>query len=517
MNRRTFSTLILIAWVAALGWLAARHWSAPRFGASAQRVPPGAAYYRVNWGDRQVGFASVTVDTLAPSDTAPATVRVSQRLVLVLDGRGKPERHEFTTNAFLSTNLSLRALDGRIGGPEGHASVRVRVTGDSLLATAIDSTGGPWTSTQRIDGPLLPLGALPIELAYREHPTTGATISKMIFDPATLDYYALGITVTGDSTFIVPDSVVKENGDYRVAKTDTLRAWRVAYTLRGVPMHAWFDVNGFPVQIRTGGGLDFERTAFDLANDGLKALNDTLHPPAGLPSPPPSMSSRDSLLAAGNAAWRMVLTGAEYPGLTGAGPLQSFSGDTIALTRMPFLPMRDPMRPLEPIPMTDLRFRATLRAEPRLSPDDSSVTALARRIVGHETSARIAASKLVTWIHGNITLTDDSTGGAWPTAAQILSARHGSAAGIATLMTALARRVGLPARPVSGIVAGRKGARRHSWVEVFIGDWVPVDPAFGQFPATPAHARLVIGATAHWAEYAPVAGALQPTALLDGE
>ena len=517
MSRTTLSVVILALWLGSLGWLAERHWNGPRFVGSAQRIPPGAAYYRVDWNGRQVGLASITVDTLAPSDTAPAAVRISRRLVLVFGQGGRPERHEITTNEFLSTSLSLRALDGRIAGPEGRATVRAQVTGDSILTTTIDSTGGPWTSMQRIDGPLLPIGAMPIEVAYREHPTIGATVSRMVFDPAMLEYFALGVTVTGDSTFIVPDSVVKENGAYRVAKTDTLHAWRVAYTLRGVPIHAWFDVNGFPVRIRTGGGLAFERTAFDFANDGLRALTDTVHPPIGLPSSAPVAVAKDSILAASNVAWRMVLAGAEYPGLTGAGPLQSFDGDTIALTRMPFLPMRDPMRPLEPIPMNDTRFRGVLRDEPRLSPGDSALSALARRIIGNETSARIAASKLVTWIHGNITLADDSAGGAWPTAAQVLGARRGSAAGIATLMTALARRVGLPARQVSGLLVGKSGARRHSWVEVFIGDWVPVDPAFGQFPATPAHARLVIGATSHWAEYAPVAGALQPTALLDGE
>ncbi|MGH7734116.1 MAG: transglutaminase-like domain-containing protein, partial [Gemmatimonadales bacterium] len=407
--------------------------------------------------------------------------------------------------------------DVRVDGPRGTAAAEITATGDSVLTGLVYSAGGAWPSAQRIDGPLLPIGALPIQLAYREHPELGATVSHIVFDPVTLEYYATGATITGDSTFIIPDSVVKTAAGYRVVLTDTLRAWRVARVERGVPTHAWYDINGFPVRSWTGGGLTFERTAFEFANDGLKVLSDTARPPAGLPALPSTAGPRDVALAAGTRGIQLVLPGAEYSDLQGAGPMQSFSGDTMTLDRMPYAPLRDPMRPLQPIPMTDVRFLAALRSEPRLSPDDAAVTALARTIVGTETSTRTAALSLTEWIHRNIAFVDDSAGGAWPTAAQVLSQRRGNAAGIAILFTALARRVGLPARPVAGLLVARNEIRRHTWVEAFIGDWVPIDPAFGQFPATPAHARLVVGGTAQWAEYLPLVGDLQPTKFLDGE
>ncbi|MGH7531808.1 MAG: transglutaminase-like domain-containing protein [Gemmatimonadales bacterium] len=519
MSRGFVAAVILVAWVASLAWLAERRFVSPngRFAAMAQHVPPGSAYYRVSWGTRQVGLASITVDTLAPTDSTPAQVRLSQRLVIILAGAHGPERHEFSSNTLLTTRLGLRRADVQVDGPGGTATAQIVAAGDSVLTGVIRSPGGPWRSAQRIDGPLIPIGALPIQLAYREHPELGATVSHVVFDPTTLEYYATGATITGDSTFIIPDSVVKTATGYRVALTDTLRAWRVARVVRGVPTHAWYDINGFPVRSWTGGGLTFERTAFEFANDGLKALSDSAHPPTGLPALPSTAGPRDAALAAGTRGTQLVLPGAEYSDLQGAGPMQSFSGDTMTLDRMPYAPLRDPMRPLQPIPMTDVRFLATLRGEPRLSPDDTAVTALARAIVGTQTSPRTAALRLMDWLHRNIAFVDDSTGGAWPTAAQVLSQHRGNAAGIAILFTALARRVGLPARPVAGLLVGRNELRRHTWVEAFIGDWVPIDPAFGQFPATPAHARLLVDATSQWAEYLPLVGALQPTTFLDGE
>lgn len=518
MSRGMAAALILVAWVGTLGWLAERRLaSGGRRGSLAQHVPPGAAYYKVSWGGRQVGLASITVDTLSPTDTTPAQVRLAERLIIVLAGPHGPERHELSTNLLLSTQLGVRQAEIQLSDAAGRATARLRSVGDSILISSIDSTGGPWRASQRINGPLLPLGALPIQLAYRERPAIGMTLSHLVLDPATLEFFALGVTVTGDSTFIIPDSVVKEgDGSYRVAKTDTVRAWRVALSPHGVATHAWYDVNGFPVRSWTGGGLDFERTAFEFANDGLKALTDSLHPPADLPTLPAEAGPGDSTLAASTLSWRVRLPGAEYADLLGAGPLQAFAGDTLALSRMPYQPLRDPMRPLQPIPMGDLRFLATLRGEPRLSPDDTALTALAHRIIGDETSARIAAARLVEWVHRNIAFEGGEERG-WPTAAQVLQRRRGTAQGVATLTTALARRVGLPARVVGGLLLRPGVARRHTWVEVFIGDWVPVDPAFGQFPASPAHARLVIGASAGWAEYLPLAGALAPVPLPEGE
>jgi transglutaminase-like putative cysteine protease len=111
----------------------------------------------------------------------------------------------------------------------------------------------------------------------------------------------------------------------------------------------------------------------------------------------------------------------------------------------------------------------------------------------------------------------DSAAGPWPSAGQVLAQRSGGPAGVALLFTALARRVGLPARPVAGLLLDRRGSKRHTWAEAYIGDWVPVDPAFGQFPASAVHARLAVGATAQWNEYAPVAATLQPSAFLGAQ
>jgi transglutaminase-like putative cysteine protease len=49
----------------------------------------------------------------------------------------------------------------------------------------------------------------------------------------------------------------------------------------------------------------------------------------------------------------------------------------------------------------------------------------------------------------------------------------------------------------------------HAWPEVLLGDWVAVDPTFGQFPADAAHLRFVIGGFSKQAELLRLLGRLR--------
>jgi transglutaminase-like putative cysteine protease len=83
--------------------------------------------------------------------------------------------------------------------------------------------------------------------------------------------------------------------------------------------------------------------------------------------------------------------------------------------------------------------------------------------------------------------------------ATALDALQGGAAecqGHAMLYTALARAAGIPTRVASGIayVPSLGGFIYHAWAESMIdGQWVPVDPSFGQTPADALRLKLSEG------------------------
>jgi transglutaminase-like putative cysteine protease len=95
-----------------------------------------------------------------------------------------------------------------------------------------------------------------------------------------------------------------------------------------------------------------------------------------------------------------------------------------------------------------------------------------------------------------------------PSASQVLETRRGDCNEHAILFVAMARAIGLPARTAAGLVYARGSFYYHAWPEVFLGEWVAVDPTFGQFPADASHLRFTIGGLARQAELIRLIGRL---------
>jgi transglutaminase-like putative cysteine protease len=100
----------------------------------------------------------------------------------------------------------------------------------------------------------------------------------------------------------------------------------------------------------------------------------------------------------------------------------------------------------------------------------------------------------------------------------ILADRRGDATEFTRLFVAMARASGVPARTRLGLVARRTGFFLHPWADVWLNDWIPVDPYLGQFPADAMHIRLAVAgddALAGWdARRVPGLDRLQLRAVL---
>ncbi|HEV8304223.1 MAG TPA: transglutaminase-like domain-containing protein [Gemmatimonadales bacterium] len=96
-----------------------------------------------------------------------------------------------------------------------------------------------------------------------------------------------------------------------------------------------------------------------------------------------------------------------------------------------------------------------------------------------------------------------------PSAVQVLETRRGDCNEHTALYVALARSVGLPARTAAGLVYLNGRFYYHAWPEVYLGDWVAVDPTFDQFPADAAHLRFTIGGLARQVELVRLVGRLK--------
>ncbi len=506
MSRRTAAALILVVWLAALGWLVGRERFRPRstlVAEAALNVSPGATYYRVLLGGEQIGFASSLVDTL------PDGIRVENAMLLQIPALGEVQRLDARTVAELSRTLRLRGFDATLRG-DARFGARGTVDGDSVLRVEIESADSRRTVTVPLREPIVLEGLLPLQLAFGGELTVGRTYNVRIFDPLLLEQRDVGVTINAESTMVVPDSAALPEGGtvWEAARWDTVHAWRVAQRVSGIEIEAWIDESGQVVHATSPVGFTLERTAFEIAYENFRRRD-----PAKL-----SLASSDIIrqtAIASNAtlpdraarSLRVRLGGVELVGFDLSGGRQTLEGDVLTITREPPGALQAGYR----LPADTLS--ELLAAEPLIQTDDPRIVAQARQIVGRQRDPRRAAELLNSWVYG--ALAKQITVSV-PSAVDVLESRRGDCNEHTVLYVALARAAGIPARTAAGLVYVDGSFYYHAWPEVFLGDWVAVDPTFDQFPADAAHLRFTIGGLARQVELIRLIGRLELEVLEAG-
>jgi len=136
------------------------------------------------------------------------------------------------------------------------------------------------------------------------------------------------------------------------------------------------------------------------------------------------------------------------------------------------------------------RFSRFLESTDEIQADHERILRRARRIVGSRNEPVEQARRICRWVHRHVKSAAFSN---YKTALDVLIHLEGDCTEHALLFVALCRASGLPAREVSGLVYSGPGERvfgMHRWAEVYVGEWVDVDPALGQLPADATHIVL---------------------------
>ena len=147
------------------------------------------------------------------------------------------------------------------------------------------------------------------------------------------------------------------------------------------------------------------------------------------------------------------------------------------------------------LPVKGKQYRKWLGASKGIEVGDKAIQALAKQIVGGETNAYKAACKLRAWVHGNIVYTD---GADMPKSAlAILEAKKGVCMDFSILYAALARASGIPTKVVVGLVYGTEQDGDvfsfHAWNESYVGEWVAMEPTWGDDVVDPTHIKMFEG------------------------
>jgi len=152
--------------------------------------------------------------------------------------------------------------------------------------------------------------------------------------------------------------------------------------------------------------------------------------------------------------------------------------------------------------------------KPESGPYSQKITLLAKKIIENASDDFERAALIAIWVHENIQY-DESLSGKQMDAEWVLANRRGVCTEYTSLFIALARSVGIPARYSSGYsYTSTKGWLGHAWAEVYLGEWVPVDPTWmeaGHLDATHIHMFTSAGRKAETSVFAY----MSPGARLD--
>lgn len=139
--------------------------------------------------------------------------------------------------------------------------------------------------------------------------------------------------------------------------------------------------------------------------------------------------------------------------------------------------------------------------------DEKRILSKAKRIVGKGSNPKDDATKLMEWVYKNVSkrMVDATS------ALDAFSTLEGECQAHAHLFAALARAQGIPTKVVSGIVYSEEigGFLYHTWNEIYLGVWVPIDVTFFQFPADPTHIKFVEGGMDSVLDIIPLVGNIE--------
>ena len=135
-------------------------------------------------------------------------------------------------------------------------------------------------------------------------------------------------------------------------------------------------------------------------------------------------------------------------------------------------------------------LQAFIKPEFNIESDNETIVRQAKRIGGNKKRPLAVARKLMNWVFLNL---EKRPVVSVPSALEVLQTKVGDCNEHATLLTALLRASGIPARLGVGLVYTRDKFFYHAWTEAYVGRWISMDATLNQMPADATHIKLVEG------------------------
>jgi hypothetical protein len=390
---------------------------------------------------------------------------VNERIFLIVNLMGSTRKILSTTRAQVDEgfhvssftfSLSTELIDFRVSG---------RIEGKDLFISMGEQGKG---EVKRIRLPAKPVINAGVTQYFRSRQLkVGQTFSFPLFDPVSMTTNPAIIKVVGKEEITLND--------------ETYDAFRLEMSFLGKPLTFWLDEQGNSLKEEGFMGFTLVRTTPSRALAGLDgSMRVDFYELSAI------MVAKELENPRG-ASYLTVRFDQLPPSMPIDGSRQIMEGEVVKVVKE-----KPPFAASYTIPHRggDAALMPYLMPEPLLQSGDEEIISVAKEIVGATTEPYEAAKIIMEWVFESVEKTPLVS---IPDAKQILRHRKGDCNEHATLLTALLRAVGIPARIAVGLVYNDGKFYYHAWNEAYLDRWISMDATLNQMPADATHIKLIDG------------------------
>jgi hypothetical protein len=429
--------------------------------------------------DKKVGY---TVSLIKPFDGG---YLVQEEVFLRLNLMGLASGVYTATQCQVDDNFLLKSFNFSMSSGVVRFNLTGKVEGDELV---LQSARGKAKRTQRIKLSAPPMMGSCVGYFLKSRKIrVGEEFKVPIFDPSTTAQKEAVVKVVARDPITI--NRIKYN------------AYRLETEMWGKVITSWVDESGTTLKEKGFMGFTIVKSSaaaapLDMDEPGEVDFYDAASISVEKRLPEPSRVNYLKLQVDGLSSASLD------PDVLGGGR-QRFHEGTLEISRES-LPSRAPYT----IPYSDQGdgMKPFLKSEFNIESDEKEIIEKARAIYASEKNPLTVSKRLSTWVYHHL---DKRPVVSIPSALEVLKTGVGDCNEHATLLTALLRASGIPARLSIGLVYTRGKFFYHAWTEAYVGEWVSMDATLNQMPVDATHIKLVEGNLERQVEIAGLIGKLK--------
>ena len=483
VRRHGLGVVIVLVWLAMMGRLT--HLHDP--GSSIPSLSTGAAepeqafdeWMGIYYQGKKVGYCH---RSFGPEGEG---WRSQEQMYVEMVAQGFPLEVSMRTEGLTGPDLGLQSFDFTLQSGLVDTRIQGQMEGNTLKLELVTAGTKSSQSMELTTRPTLPGSR---SLFIRKQPLqAGKKFSLPVLDPATLSLKEMLVEVKGE--------------DFVDLEGEAVPCYRLSASYAGVSVDFWVNSSGETIREKTPLGWELVRenrekalTAGWDSKARIDVVSATSVAVQGAPIPNPRDARFLSVLFPPDTTEGLELSGERQELQPGQFPL--------------LYVRRENLNGLKPssIPVDQVEMRTYLGSDLFIQADHPEMIEQAKRIAGDEKDSLAVAGLLTRWVHDNL---EKRVVPSLPSALEVLHRRAGDCNEHTVLYVALARALGLPARTNVGLVFVEGRFYYHAWPEVYVGQWVALDPVFDQLPADATHIRIIRGGLERQVEIVRLIGKLK--------